>query len=283
MRKLIYICFLSFSFAILSCDLNDKNEGRFDDANPSSGWVQFRDGSPVTIIYGSQSSIVLPIDLNAPVNKDGIEVTYTITDISGSSTSLIPERTGTVEIFKNDIGEVVLTNNLVIDLPNTGLASSVIFDIELTSTSRTEVAIGLSDNSRPTTVRVQVCPVNIGTIYNATATASTGFEGPDFVQTLVPVAGTTNKYSVDTAWGVTFFPCFIGNCASVGAIRRYPAIITVNDDYTVDVVGNDPAFPNRYPGGEGTYDPCTDSFDLVLRQGLLTSNPFTVNVIYSPQ
>ncbi len=278
------------SFTFLSCDLNDKNEGRFE-SDPNSGWVQFDAaqiasdyGSPATVIYGANTSeIVLPVELHVPINASGTDVSYTITDVNGDSSSIIPQRSGTVNIFKNDVGEVLLEGNIVIDINDSGLTSSVEFDVTLTGTNRPNVLPGLSDGSKPITVRFRICPFNVGLTYNATAVASTGFVGPEFVQTLVPVVGTTNKFTVETVWGTTFFPCFIGNCNNVGAIRRWPAILTINDDFSVTVTGNDPAFPNRYPQSVGTYDPCTDTFNIPeLKQAVLTSNPFTTNVTYTP-
>jgi len=272
--------------------MNDKNEGRFDDSDPNSGWVQFDGaqiaadyGAPATVIYGtSVSQIVLPVEVNVPINSNGTEVSYTINDISGNSTSIIPVRSGVVSIFKNDVGEVLLRDNLVIDINNAGtLTSTAEFNITLTGTNRPNVSVGLSDASIPTVIRFRVCLFNVGLNYNATAVASTGFAGPEFVQTLVPVVGTTNQFTVATVWGTTFFPCFIGNCNNVAAIRRWPAIFTINDNFTVTVTGNDPAFPNRYPTSLGTYDPCTDTFNIpALNQAVLTSNQFTTNVTYTP-
>lgn len=285
MKKLIYIFFVSASFAILSCDM-DKNEGRFE-ADPSSGWVQFRDAGPETIVYGSQSQIVLPVDLKTAVNANGVDVNYTITDVVGNSTSIIAERSGILSISTTSTGEVVLTNDIVINIADTGLSSTVEFDVRLTSTSSATVDVGLSDGSKPTVIRVKICPFNVGLVYDATAIPSVipanGFDGLEFDQTLVPVAGTTNQFTVETVWGTTFFPCFIGNCNNVAAIRKWPAIITINPDFTITVVGNDPAFPNRYPTSFGTYDPCTDTFNIPeLNQAVLTSNQFTTNVTYRP-
>ncbi|OYU81619.1 MAG: hypothetical protein CFE23_03875 [Flavobacterium sp. BFFFF1] len=279
MKKSIYILFFGAALALSSCNENDKNTGRFDDADPSSGWVQFVDGSAKEFVYEGASVISLPIVLNAPVNADGIDVNYTITDVSGSSVGIIPERSGVAQIYKDQFGEATRNGNLMINIAEAALTASTEFDVTLTSTSKSSVQIGLPDNSRPTVVRVKICPVNIGTTYAGTAEASTGFVGPAFTQTLVPVAGNPRQFTTASAWGVGFVPAITGNAA---AIRDYPATITVNDDYSVTVVGiNSAAFPNRYLGGEGTYDPCSDTFDLVLRQGIFT-NPFTVNVIYSP-
>lgn len=289
MKKIIYITFASLSLVLASCHETDENYGRFDNADSSSGWVQFSDGSPVEFIYGSSSEVPLAVELHAPVNQDGLDVTYTITDVVGNSTSIIPQRTGSVTITADDqIGEIdgasgtqvrYMLKDLVIPVNDSGLSSSVEFDVTLTATSKSQVEVGLSDNSKPTVVRVKICAVNIGTTYAGTAVSSTGFVGPAYTQTLVPVDGNPRQFTTASAWGDQFVQTLTGNPA---AIRPYPATITVNDDYTVTVVGiNTPVAPNRYPGGEGTYDPCSDTFDITLRQGVFTT-PFTVHVTYSP-
>ena len=52
---------------------------------------------------------------------------------------------------------------------------------------------------------------------------------------------------------------------------------TINDDYTVDFIGND-AWAT---GGSGNYSPCTQVFDITLTQGLFTTS-FTTQVVMSP-
>lgn len=279
MKKLTLIAALAFSSLFVSCDMNDEQAGRFDSANPQSGWVQFENSNPISLIYGTDGTIEIPVELHAPVNKNGIEITYSITDVTGSSTAILPERTGTTEIFKNAQGEVVTEGTLMIPINATaGLTETVEFDVTLTGTSNPNVQVGLGENEKPTTVRVKICPFNVNTTYAGEATSSTGFEGPAYTVTLVPVEGEENTFTTNSAWGTLFVPTLAGNPA---AIRDYPAKVVINDDFTVTVTGNDPAFPARYPGGEGTYDPCTDTFDLVLRQGVF-ANAFTVNVIWSP-
>lgn len=278
MKNLVYILFISLSVLFVSCDQNDKNEGRFDDAKSESGWVQFANSNNIQFIYGSASQVSIPVELHTATNKGGTEISYSITDVSGSSAGIIPNRTGTFIIDKDNENEVTLDGFLVIDINDAGLSESVEFDVTLTGTNKPGISIGLSDDSKPVTVRVKICAVNIGSTYAGTAVASTGNVGPGYTVNLVPVEGQTNTFTTNSAWGVQFVPTLAGNPA---AIRDYPAIVKVNDDYSVTVTGNDPAFPLRYPGGEGTYNPCTDTFNIVLRQGVFAT-PFTVTVVWSP-
>ena len=282
MKKLIYLSSISFMLLLVSCDMNDKNVGRLDSEDPQSGWVQFDDelvGAEVTTVYGAVDAISLPVKLYAPVNKDGLEVSYTITDVVGNSSAIVPERTGIVEIKKNTVGNVVVVGDLVINInPDAGLESNVEFDVTLTGTNRSNVEVGLSDNSKPVVVRIKICAYNIGTTYGGTAVSSTGFNGPAYNVTLVPVAGTTNEFTTTSAWG----PLFVPTLCACPVVRDYPVKITINEDFTVTVVNNHPTIPStQYIGGSGTYDPCTDTFNIILQQGIFT-NPFTVNVVWSP-
>jgi hypothetical protein len=298
MKKIIYITFVSLSLVFASCHENDENYGRFDSADTSSGWVQYKSDACVGLLYGLASEIQLPIELHVPVNKEGTEVFYSITDVSGNSTSIIPQRTGSVVITAEDqINEIdvasqtevrYMLKNLVIPINNdAGLSETTEFDVTITSTNKSQIQVGLSDDSKPTVVRVVIRSFNDATTYTYGGTAvqmlqpgnTPAFVGPDFTQTLIPVVGNPRQFTTASAWGVLFVPTLANNPA---AIRDYPATITINDDYTVTVVGiNAPTSPNRYQGGEGTYDPCSDTFELTLRQGVFTS-PFTVDVTYSP-
>lgn len=279
MKKISLILFATISILFISCNENDENDGRFD-SNSQIGWVQFDEEAidePIQVVNGYASTIELPVVLFAPVNKEGVKVNYTITDVVGNSTAVLPQRSGTVEIFKNGAGEVVLSADLVLNLVEADLTSNVEFDVTLTGTDNSNVQVGLSDNSKPVVVRVKICAFNIKTNYVGNAVASVGVDGPEFAVELVPVPNTTNQFTVTSAWGIQMVPTLC-NCPTR---RDYPAIITVNDDFTVTIVGNDPTRPAAYPGGEGTYDPCTDTFNFTLRQGIFSS-PFTVDVTYTP-
>ncbi|AWA28725.1 hypothetical protein HYN48_00710 [Flavobacterium magnum] len=295
MKKSIYIFFLGAAFGLSSCNENDKNDGRFDSAKTSSGWVQFSDDFCVGVVYEANSQINIPVEMHVPVNKEGTEVYYSITDTNGSSTAIIPERTGSVTITSDDqIGggatERIMLKDLVLNLTDAGLAQTAEFDVTLTSTSKQEVTVGLSDNTKPVVVHVIVRGFGGASYtYAGSAAASIGFMGPDFTQVLTPVEGNPRQFTTASAWGVQFIPELVGNPA---AIRNYPAIITITDQknsegkYKVHVEGiNDPASPSRYPGGTDsfdTYDACNDVFSIRLRQGVFPTNPFTVDVTYSP-
>jgi hypothetical protein len=299
MKKIIYLASIVLSVILVSCSMNDENDGRFDDADPTSGWVQFKSGSDVYVLYHPLTkTITLPVELKAPKNLGGITISYAVSDVVGNSSAVIPTRSGDIEIFENSTGEVILDGEIVVNINTTEAAipSNIVFDVTLTATSESNVSVGLSDNSKPVTVTVHLINTFDATavISNVPVHPNAGIEGPDFVQTIVPVAGVANQFTVASAWGTQFVPFLTGNPT---AIRDYPAIITIASTpittganagkYSVTVAGNDPAFPARYTGGNGLYDPATGIFTLNLSQGVFgpapNGNRFTVDVVYTPQ
>ena len=101
-------------------------------------------------------------------------------------------------------------------------------------------------------------------------------EAPSYNTTLSPVPGTDNQWTISTAWGTEFVAWATGNPAYSG-LYVYSATIVLNEDFTVDVIGNDALAT----GGTGTFSPCTQQFSFTLTQGLFT-NAFTVDTVLSP-
>lgn len=295
MKNFKYILLFVASSLFVACN-NDDEAARFAD-DSESGWVQFKQPSiptpiiegkpipPLEIIFGSVSQIKLPVVLRAPQNTDGLEVTYTITDVAGSTEGVIS--TGSVLVFpKAEVGGInqlnQLTQEIVIDIVAPSLSSGVEFDVTLTATSRSNVKVGI-DDEYPITRRIKICTTNAVTSYTGVSIASLAGStpAPAFVPVITPVPGNANSFEFNTCWGVDFIVHMTGNPATSG-IRNYPGIVTINPDFSVTVVGiNTPAAPNRYPGGTGTFNPCTKQISYVLQQGVFT-NPFTVSVVLTP-
>lgn len=153
MKKLISrIFFVAFgALALVSCNNdNDPNDGRFGN-DPQSGWIQFPLQNTTYIVSGLVTEFTVQVSLEAPVNTDGLEFTYTIQDVQGSTDGYI-NRTGTGIVPKNSrSGFITFT------LPNTSLTSCKEFDIKLTGTNRPNVQVGLNNmTEKPITHRVLV-------------------------------------------------------------------------------------------------------------------------------
>lgn len=272
MKKYIKFLFLALipAAAVVSCDNPNEHE-RFS-SDPGSGWVQFEDSNDIAVVYGNATEITIPILLEAPVNQSGLEVTYTITDVEGSSSGAFSGAgTATVPAGSRE-GELVLP------LTSTGLTSAVVFDITLTGTNKSNVEAGLSDDSKPVVKRVCLAPIVIAASYNGAATAVGIGAGPDFVTSITPVSGQANTYTVETAWGDGFVADLTGNPAFVGQYVYEATMVVDAAAGTVTLTTDD---PETFPGGTGTIDACSGVITYRLSQGLFT-NPFQVDVVLTP-
>jgi hypothetical protein len=159
MKNFKYILLFVATSLFVACS-NDDEAARF--ANDSqSGWVQFKQPPatparvetlpipPLELVFGSGvTQINLPVVLRASENSDGLEVTYTITDVVGSSAGVIA--TGSVVTFPKAVAGGVnqlnqLTQDIVIDIVATTLTSNIEFDVTLTATSRSNVKVGIDE------------------------------------------------------------------------------------------------------------------------------------------
>jgi hypothetical protein len=272
MKKIVILfAFISVGlFNSCSDSSGDKFGGDYE-----SGWVQFVNGTAANFVFAPGAVYKVPIQLNSPVNVSGLDVSYTITDVVGTSAgkiSFTPKVTyasGT-----NMGGEVVLT----VTAPT--LAQSIEFDVTLTATSRSNVQVGLGNNEKPVKKRIKICSLGIASSYVGASTAllATPSTFTPWSPIITPVVGEPNKFNFNTCWGLGF----VQSIANAPAGFNYPGVVTINANNTVTVVGiNAATSPNRYPGGTGTFDPCTKVITYTLNQGLF-SNPFQVRVVLTP-
>lgn len=272
--KLIPILLFVFT---LSCEQDDDN-ARFS-SDPTTGWVEFSTTTSSTTISTQTESLSLPVILRVPVYKNGITVTYALEPVIGDFSNIVTTNGNTLEFLSNELpgpdGTPSIKN---IELTFQNLSSTTpltAFDVVLTAVDVDGVNIGLGENSI-TRYRVSTpCPTIFSDSYNVDVTALGGTAPSHNVQ-LVPVPGTDNQFTVSSTWGPNFVGWATGNPGFNGQFP-YPAIITVNPNLTVDVIGTgSPALS----GGSGTYDTCSDVFLITLTQDLFTTE-FTVDIVMS--
>ena len=115
-----------------------------------------------------------------------------------------------------------------------------------------------------------VVTANVGTEF----TATTRYNGSPISQfPLTLNADGDFAFSTNDVWGDDFIATLTSNPAYTGAFP-YPATLTVNPDFTVDVTSEVDL------GGSGTFDPCTQTFNLALTTNLFGEPfvPFTVTL-----
>lgn len=142
MKNLNKILILMVSLAIfISCE---DNVNDFVPADSSSGWIEFVSSSTST---GQQpNSVSVAVDINVPVYKDGIEISYTIQSVVGDFTQFVSQTSGTVTA---DPSADTRTAIIEIPLMNTDIARDFVtqFDVVLSSTDLNQVRIGIDDSS----------------------------------------------------------------------------------------------------------------------------------------
>ncbi len=274
--KTMFLAVLTIAF--VSCSEDDE---RFDH-NAEQGWVEFSGAVSSTSIGWSTTDLRLPIDVNVPVYKGGLNIAYTIEAVQGDYTSILT--TGN-NVFISPADE---RDSAGIDLAfanlNT-LTTQVIFDVVLTNVDVPSVTVGIEADSN---IRYRVstpCPISPSTSFTGISAMTGGNEYADGGYAVVLTDLGSNQYSLDTSWGPNFVSLFCGGCVGLG---NYIAPIIFSIDpltFAVTVIsggegtgaGNELDFP-YVVGGSGTYDPCGDVLTLTLTQDLLTSGGVLVDV-----
>jgi len=259
---------LMLSIIFINCD-DDRglNEGKFN-VDPESGWIDITsDNSSKKINVASiicsnltpqLTTIEIPVTLNSSTNKNGLDVTYEVEELIGGN----PENYITYNgEFRFEAGSLESQITLHINT-NHVFSSDISFNVNLISTSRTNVSVGLSDNSKITSTNVIISLYDLEGTFQSTSVIVPTFGGaaaPAFTATVTPIDGQSNQWNLDTAWGTGFIAWATGSAGFEGLLI-YPSIIEIdptNGDVTI--IGNDPddGFGDYDTGGSGTYDRCT--------------------------
>lgn len=261
MKNRIYI--LSFSLVLLAIGLVSC-EDEVVIYNPDSSFAQLESASASVAEDGDTASITVTSSAAGTVN-------FTVSSEAGSDRYSITPANGVLEFTEGDASqEIVVTP--IDNLDNDGNVEITIELVEGGSLSIGTGGEGLFKKSATVLIRDNDCPTVVSEKYGVRVFAF-GEEAPSYTATLVPVAGTDNQFTVASAWGPTFVSWATGDSQYDNRFL-YPATITINDDFTVTVVGGGAA----YTGGTGTYSACDDEFSFKLTQAIFSS-PFTVDVV----
>lgn len=150
MKKIFYSLLALATLSLVGCSGdNNPNEGKFH-ADPEAGYVYFSNpGATVNIAAGcaeEAGQITIPFSLNAYVNKNGLDVEYSITEIQGNSD---------IVTINAEVPAGSLEGELTIDYP-AGLTSTVVFDLLFTSTSKSNVEVGAPDSTTDEKITVRL-------------------------------------------------------------------------------------------------------------------------------
>ncbi|TXJ93231.1 hypothetical protein [Flagellimonas pelagia] len=258
------ILFVGF-LLVTSCEKNEDPTIDFGE-----GYVQLN-STTGSIPENSSSPIVTTVLLgNDGTNPNGVTVNFTVTSSDDSRFTVTPSN-GTVEIPAGEFSADILVQ----PLDNLDADGDVEITIELSTSSDLPIGIagqGLVATSRDIVITDNDCPTVYSSKYAVNVYAFDE-EAPSHSVDLVPVPGTDNQFTIESSWGPSFVAWATGS-ASYEGLYLYSGTITVNDDFTVDFVGDD----SWGTGGSGTYTACGDRFEITLTQALF-SGGFTVDIV----
>jgi len=264
MKKYIYILFASLGL-LTSCEedlvIYDAGDGFISNEVAAASTAE--DGDPISTT----------ISLGTGSNESGVSVNFDVVIESGDASRFnITPSNGVLEIPAGEFsGEIVVE-----PIDNIDADGNVVIRVELSESNALPVGtagLGLERTTTVFTITDNDCPTEISENYTVVVSAF-GDEAPSHTVQLVPVPGTDNQWTVTSSWGPEFVAWATGDASFSGAFP-HPGTITLNDDFTVDFVGDD----SWSTGGTGTYSACDDQFTLTVGQEGLFTNPFTVDLV----
>jgi hypothetical protein len=267
MKKYLYILFASLGL-LTSCE---EDLVIFDEGD---GFVQVDKSSASTSEDGDAMST--SVNLGASSNESGVTVNFDVTIESGDASRFtITPSNGVLEIPAGEFSaDIVVT-----PIDNLEADGNVVIRVDLSESNSLPVGVagaGLESTGTTFTITDNDCPTEIAEDYRVNVFAF-GSEAPAHTVELVPVAGTSNQWTVATSWGPEFVAWATNNPIYSGAFL-YSGTIVLNENFTVDFIGDD-AWAT---GGSGSYSACDDQFSITLTQALFTS-AFTVDIVMTGQ
>ena len=267
MKKVLKSILVVFSLvSLVSCNEDDS---KFSN-DPQSGWVQQPQTEIIEVAFGTTNEVRVPIQLHSAINP-GLDVSYAVEDVLGSSAGIITSIPG---VFTIEEGE--LWGDIVLGLATEGLTSTIEVDVVLTATNRDNVQVGLSDNSKPIVRRVRICPFTFSTSYTGVPTAvlDPDVEADPFTVNFVQVDDYT--FTLSTTWGPNYVNFLTGGQVPPG-VFPYPSTFTLDPTTgIVTVTGN----AGYALGGSGSMDACSGVITVTITDDLFAA--FPTRVVFTP-
>jgi len=260
--KKIFLFISLISLALTSCD--DSN-GEIKSSSDESGWVQFETTS-TSGGEGLQEQFRIPVNLVSVTNLQGTKVSFTATDVNNNNNGYLTwDETITID---KDTKQGYLIVNANTEMAITG---KIVIDFTLTTTSN-NFEVGLSDGTKTTTHRLQICPLNrsafLGT-YDAV-------EDEEYEYVCVVTAGeASNEIIISNVYGVN------------PGTKTHVFLNFEDSEFSVDF----PPFEDNFlftdaeageifvSDGSGTFDPCESVLDLefsLRTAGAVLTNPINL-------
>lgn len=273
-NKLVYLFVAVMGlFVITSCDHNNPNHDKFE-ASPSKGYLHFVGEAPT--ITPSTDSLNLVIENSAPIySKKDIKVSYDLVSVEGvDPNTLIHSATSTVTIPAGE-NSVPLDFEIDPDVQEQILESGeqIVFKIVLNTDDENIQA----DADVSSIELTYPCSIEPAASYEAQLSApAIGFNPSDFGDYTVELTEVAeNIYHTDNLFNPNWVGVMTGDDSNDGQFN-YPATLIIDPTtLQVDVVDESGDLSS---GGEGTYNPCKDTWSLDIHQTLFSGDPFDMHV-----
>ncbi|MDF0719393.1 hypothetical protein P0M11_05200 [Kaistella sp. PBT33-4] len=267
MKKLSYLLVLFFlAVAIQSC--RDNHTEPFYDGEPVLHFQKESAEVNATDVgftdYVVEFGTIAPVAAGTTVTlvkKGGDAVEGTDYEVLGGNTTQVAagavNGSFTVRVFGAGLSPDT-AKTLVLGLQSSQIANAV-YNQEITLSMRMKCPL----------------PSNFPLTYNVSVYAFNE-DAPSHTQTLVPVPGTDNQFTIASSWGPNFV-AWATNTPSYANQYLYPGVITINC--------GDVTFTTSAAYGSnttGTYDPTTGVIQFAVQQSLF-STQFTTNITLTPQ
>lgn len=211
--------FLVVSIAV-SCDSTTGDDMGYS-AQEERGWVEFVDASTVVVYKGESGSIDIDVNIQVPNTSSDLTINYDLVPVSGADPSTVFSNTGSVVAPAGETSymgpsnitgkEFTFLSLIEIDkeeLLDVTLTQPMIFDVVLTGTSSSQITAGLEGTDIAVSKRIIVYAADaIAGVYDVTEAFTAGTNeglslaalfGEQYQLTLAQIPDATSLTGFDT-------------------------------------------------------------------------------------
>ncbi len=153
MKNIYKILFLSIFVFAIGCE--NETDPRFQDL-PETGWIQFGTASTTVAVTDRTTTIRIPVQFTAPINLSNVNVTYSVSIVSGGAPSTVVTGLGSSLTIAGNTNLAFIELDPVSDAVQQLIDNGdSVFDITLTGADR-GLSVGLADGSARVTHTVNL-------------------------------------------------------------------------------------------------------------------------------
>lgn len=140
---------------MVSCNDDDTGEPNF--VNEARGWIQFPDANADIILVTTPDLFELGVNIQVPVTDSDLEIGYRLVPVSGPDPNSFFSNTGSFTVpagvtswsgadTDNNTNDEQILPPIIFDITEAPFGIPVTFDVILTSTSSSDISVGLGND-----------------------------------------------------------------------------------------------------------------------------------------